>query len=191
MEKHCSKCQITKPVLDFSKDKSRKDGLLSYCKSCNVRRATAWQKQNRDKVNAGYRKRYAQNLEESRENRRIRVRRWYANHAESQKKRATIYRLAKPEIKRMSQSKRRALKRGNGVFLVTQKDIVKLLQKPCAACGSLDNQTIDHVIPLSLGGRHSIGNFQTLCASCNSSKHTKTMFQWKLERTKNVALCQG
>jgi 5-methylcytosine-specific restriction endonuclease McrA len=82
----------------------------------------------------------------------------------------------------MSESKRRANKRGNGVFLVTDKDILKLLRNPCASCGSMDNLTIDHVMPLSLGGRHSIGNFQTLCSSCNSSKHTKLMSKWKQER---------
>lgn len=30
--------------------------------------------------------------------------------------------------------------------------------------------TIDHVIPLSLGGHHTVANAQTCCLSCNSSK---------------------
>jgi 5-methylcytosine-specific restriction endonuclease McrA len=191
MEKHCPRCLETKPVADFHKDKSRKDGLFCYCKACNVRHVKAWQQQNNERVNAGHRKNYAKNLEASREARRVRVRRWYAKHAESQKLRAAEYRKAKPEIKRLSQSKRRALQRGNGVFVVTQRDVMRLLRAPCAACGSLTNQTIDHVIPIALGGRHSIGNLQTLCFSCNSSKHTKIMSQWKRERKVYEPLRQG
>ena len=30
--------------------------------------------------------------------------------------------------------------------------------------------TVDHVVPLSLGGEHTLANAQTLCLSCNSAK---------------------
>ena len=32
--KRCPKCEEIKPKSDFHKDKSKKDGLCSYCKSC-------------------------------------------------------------------------------------------------------------------------------------------------------------
>lgn len=32
--KKCNKCQITKPLIEYTKDKSRKDGLTGYCKKC-------------------------------------------------------------------------------------------------------------------------------------------------------------
>ena len=34
MAKRCSKCKETKPLIDFSKDRSRKDGLNVWCKVC-------------------------------------------------------------------------------------------------------------------------------------------------------------
>lgn len=43
----------------------------------------------------------------------------------------------------------------------------------CLACGQHEPDiklTIDHVLPLSLGGTNAIGNIQPLCGPCNSSK---------------------
>ena len=39
----------------------------------------------------------------------------------------------------------------------------------CLRCGEPD-PTVDHVIPLALGGPNTIENVQVLCASCNSEK---------------------
>lgn len=33
-QKHCNKCNTTKPIDNFSKDSYRKDGYRSHCKSC-------------------------------------------------------------------------------------------------------------------------------------------------------------
>jgi len=43
----------------------------------------------------------------------------------------------------------------------------------CLKCGSTENITIDHIIPVKLGGENTFDNIQPLCASCNSSKGTK------------------
>lgn len=40
----------------------------------------------------------------------------------------------------------------------------------CLACGTTEALTIDHVVPLDLGGRHAEDNFQTLCRPCNAKK---------------------
>ena len=46
-------------------------------------------------------------------------------------------------------------------------------QSQCQFCGSEVNLQCDHVAPLTRGGGHTLGNCQTLCGSCNSSKHNK------------------
>lgn len=45
----------------------------------------------------------------------------------------------------------------------------------CLCCGTHDDLTIDHVVPLVKGGSNNIDNLQPLCRSCNSVKHHKTM----------------
>lgn len=42
--------------------------------------------------------------------------------------------------------------------------------RPCAACGSRRDTSIDHRIPLAKGGAHHHSNWQVLCKRCNSFK---------------------
>lgn len=74
----------------------------------------------------------------------------------------------------------RANKKNNGVFLILEKEIINILSSPCFICGSKENIHIDHIIPISRGGRHSIGNLQPLCKKCNFSKGSKLFYEWKL-----------
>jgi hypothetical protein len=49
----------------------------------------------------------------------------------------------------------------------------------CVYCGSPSDLTLDHVVPQSKGGEHSIDNLATCCASCNSSKGAKDLAEWE------------
>jgi len=53
--------------------------------------------------------------------------------------------------------------------------------KTCAYCGSClrpRDKTLDHVVPTSKGGMHSLANVVICCRSCNSRKHTRTPAEW-------------
>lgn len=50
--KQCKTCGETKPKSEFYKNKSRKDGLQSQCKSCKKLIARKWAKANPQKVKA-------------------------------------------------------------------------------------------------------------------------------------------
>lgn len=48
--------------------------------------------------------------------------------------------------------------------------ILKKYNYQCVYCGAKDRLEIDHIIPLSGGGRHDEDNMQVLCISCNRKK---------------------
>lgn len=49
----------------------------------------------------------------------------------------------------------------------------------CAYCGESGLLTMDHVVPISRGGRHSIGNVVPACGPCNFGKHTSLAIEWR------------
>jgi 5-methylcytosine-specific restriction endonuclease McrA len=43
----------------------------------------------------------------------------------------------------------------------------------CQSCGKTEQETeltVDHIIPLAMGGSNDISNLQTLCRQCNQRK---------------------
>jgi hypothetical protein len=44
--KHCSACGTTQPLTNFSKNKSKKDGLQAQCKSCCAASSAKWYKKS-------------------------------------------------------------------------------------------------------------------------------------------------
>lgn len=43
----------------------------------------------------------------------------------------------------------------------------------CCICNSKENLQIDHIVPISKGGRNIESNIQILCFSCNREKSNK------------------
>jgi hypothetical protein len=62
--KHCNKCDTTKTVDQFYKDKSKRDELQSYCKECKSEHGRNWRESNPTysedwyKANPDYNKKY-------------------------------------------------------------------------------------------------------------------------------------
>lgn len=63
---------------------------------------------------------------------------------------------------------------------LTPKQIKSLLSKPCYHCGS-PAKHIDHIIPVSKGGEHRLGNLGPMCADCNLRKGSKFYGQFRYE----------
>lgn len=181
----CSICKEQKPLEQFHKNKNKKNGVSVTCKPCAINRSRSWEKNNPDRVNENSRKQYHKDIEKSRKNRRARVNRWYSNNSEKVIAKTRAWNIKNPESKRISEQKRRSAKIGNGVFKISKKEILKIISSACVACGSYDKITMDHIIPLSRGGTHSIGNLQPLCFSCNASKNNRTMTEWVLSKGGN------
>lgn len=50
--------------------------------------------------------------------------------------------------------------------------------KKCLECGSTNELTVDHIIPLSRGGVNSPDNLRTLCGPCNRRKGSRIEWEW-------------
>jgi 5-methylcytosine-specific restriction endonuclease McrA len=74
------------------------------------------------------------------------------------------------------------------VYKITTDEIIALQESPCYLCGQIA-KGIDHIIPLSKGGNHSIGNLAPCCISCNRKKHANFLVQliYSSNKTKMVA----
>lgn len=67
------------------------------------------------------------------------------------------------------------VKRGNmKSFPVNRMNVFRRDGYKCGYCGSKHDLTVDHVIPLSKGGKNTWDNVVTACFSCNSKKGDRT-----------------
>jgi 5-methylcytosine-specific restriction endonuclease McrA len=93
------------------------------------------------------------------------------------------YNLLHLERIAVSHSKRRAAKYGNTPIseMLTSTEWLAILTEAdghCTYCSKKAKLTLDHVIPLSKGGKHSKDNVVPACLHCNSSKNNKTLEEW-------------
>lgn len=59
-------------------------------------------------------------------------------------------------------------------MVLTRKNILKRDRHRCQYCGSIQDLTIDHIVPRSRGGEESWENLVTACNRCNNKKGNRT-----------------
>jgi hypothetical protein len=163
------------PASEFYKDRGKRDGLTSWCKTCINRRARAIRAADPEKARTRQRRRRAANLESARES----SRRWARANPESRRRWAQANPEKTGKIERRYRDKFR-----DQVLDHYGRECA------CAGCGATGNLQIDHVNGngrahrLELFGRNSESHlmyrwlikqgfppgFQVLCQPCNSSK---------------------
>jgi hypothetical protein len=191
--KICNRCQITKDLSEFSKASKNSKYLRGYCKDCARNYAKEYYKRNMAIVkiyNKSYRQLNRQRLKEAHK-------KWHQDNWESAKEYAQNYRTQnKEKCNTMTKTwrdknkvkfsnllhKRNKTLKANGVFEISAKDLKKLQVSNCFYCGQNENLSIDHIVPVSKGGRHSIGNLVRACQSCNSSKNNKFLYSWLVSK---------
>jgi 5-methylcytosine-specific restriction endonuclease McrA len=225
--KKCSKCGEIKPLDEFNKRKSSKDGKRSQCRKCEHGYKKRWDIANADTVKEYSKAYYAANAETRRvysrgyyaanadrvaESNRTRANAYYIEHAEARKSYQREYRFAnpeavkarilewrkkKPERKRASDQRRRALKRGASTEDFTYADIIQywlennINPDRCIYCPPdlpAPFEHFDHVIPLSRGGTHERANLVPACVRCNLSKGAKLLNEWRPDITDRIGV---
>ena len=88
----------------------------------------------------------------------------------------------------MQSAKRRARKLNNGSFKVSNRDLRRAFARANNSCSYCEKPLAweeiewDHVVPISRGGAHSIGNLVPSCNRCNRNKAWKFVMEWRLKR---------
>lgn len=182
--KKCPKCNTYKNLSEFGKHKQTKDGLKNYCRLCNNASAKAYQDLNRDKIRKANREYTRANSEAN----KARSKAWYESNKDKALAVSLDWQSKNKELvtayKNNNRHKRRAMARSAGTYLVTGKDIAKIRKQKCVYCGATENITTEHVIPITRGGTHSIGNLTSACRSCNFSKGSKFIMEWRIRNGK-------
>lgn len=172
-QKRCTKCGEWKNRGEFFKQKAAKDGYSPNCKKClreyRVEHGMTAEVREKNRLRMREWRKSEANAELDRE----RCRNSYWSHAEKRKAAVKKYRYENPGKLKEWYLNYHARKKKNG-GTITEKQWKELCDKydnKCLCCGRSDVKlTLDHVIPLTMGGSNTIDNAQPLCVSCNSSK---------------------
>ena len=206
--KTCSKCGQTKSIDFYSKKKSGKFGVVAVCKTCCNEKSRLWRAANPEKKKQSNKNWQSRNPDKKRESQRkweaknfekekLRKRADYLANKAERNAASTEWDRANPEKRRARKQKWRAANpdkvrqqylrdseraKQNGICYILPKEFHRLLQSiVCFYCQkTMSKVTIDHVIPRARGGRHSIGNLVASCGSCNFSKGSKTIMEWRV-----------
>lgn len=167
--KKCSKCKEVKILTDFNKNRSRKDGLNSYCRIC----------QNRATARSAAKRRGPRSPVKTREDTRRRKAAYYKANRDSILEKHKFYRQNNLDAHKMREGNRRAQKKLSEISMPENWwDILidfygaKCMNPDCIS--PIDKWNVlshDHVKPLSKGGSHTLDNSQILCRRCNCIKH--------------------
>lgn len=146
-QKVCSRCGESLSLEMFYRNAASRDGLQNNCKGCAKEYRRQW---NVTKAGKDYSKRHRPSNEV-----------WRAWYTEDYGK--------NPEKWKNKSHNRRALEVGD-LTPGQWQELCLLFNNKCLSCEESKPLTIDHIVPLSKGGRHTLSNVQPLCQSCNSRK---------------------
>lgn len=183
--KRCPGCATTKPHEDFSKRTTTRDGLDGHCKACNLARV------KRNMASPGYKEKKAAYDKDYVAKNALRLRtrakiRYYRN-SQLRVRKSVEWARKNPELRRAIANAYKARRRGQWEVGMSGPEMRGWLEKQilvCEYCGTVcqDNFHIDHIHPLSKGGRHDEDNLTIACATCNQRKSNKMVLMFLLDQ---------
>lgn len=164
----CVECGST--ANGFYRDKKSPDGLFSKCRKCVNRRNHEWKLAHPERT-----KEIQKQADTRRPLGRKKARDGYYQRPEWKARKAAYYQAHKKEFQiRLARWYGRRRSTDDGSVTLESVSILYEQQKgKCAHCKKplSGGFHIDHVLPLSKDGAHTISNIQLLCEFCNLSKN--------------------
>jgi hypothetical protein len=174
MSKHCTKCKMEKPLSEFHKNKTNKDGYAFYCKQCKAAERAA----RRPLENQIKKTQYWSNIDKERE--RVRLSQQKHKDKPSRIYRARFTNVAKHSIYRCGQTKQLSSEMIIGLSPKAFKRYIEKQFKPGMSWDNYGEWHIDHIIPLSIANSeisaiklNHYTNLRPLWADENSVKGAK------------------
>jgi len=170
-----------KKYMKINPEKVRKWGLISYYRNKDkpkyIRQRKEYHKKNREILNKKSRERYEKNKK-----RYLKTKRYYnKTHPLVIKNAKMKYRNTKNgRMKNIIYCQKYRSNSEDIRFSLTPEEYFGLYErdKVCVYCGSDENLSLDHIVPVSKGGETIYDNLVVACQSCNSSKHNKNVEEW-------------
>lgn len=166
-------------------------------KKTAIDRAKAWKKENTDKVkicNKNYRiknkksvkEKSARWAKENPEKGRAKTARYARKYPERVRERSAKYKRNNPEkVKSQKQNRRaRVIENGGEISHDHIKKLILFQKNKCFVCRlnfKKNGFHVDHIVPLSRGGKNDNKNIQLLCPICNHKKHAKDPIKFMQE----------
>jgi len=185
LRKTCTQCKVSKPIDDFPPDRRNPDGKQAKCHVCRAANQRDYARRHPDKKREGDKRYRQENPEKILQNKRAYAERnrehlnqlsaeWRKANRERRNANVRNYRARNPESYRVTKERHRARKE-NADGHCTKAEWEGILRRyapdgRCPACGEHRKLTMDHIVPLSLGGSNAPDNLQPLCNRCNATK---------------------
>lgn len=180
-KKTCKKCLKSKSLSKFVRDKRSKGGVTNSCKEC--RNATLRKGPSKPKRYIGKTKQECTICREIKPLKDFNKRKSMKNGLSPRCKDCTVH-DPKPYKAYWRLIEKQKL---FGMPVEITKEEVKMIfdayEYSCVYCGAEESEKtgtmqLEHVIPISKGGRHHVSNLVTSCKSCNSKKKDSPLIEF-------------
>jgi 5-methylcytosine-specific restriction endonuclease McrA len=180
---HCRHCEQDKPATEFRRNRGAR------CLACWNAYQRDWTAHNMEKKRASSRSWSARAWAQDHEGMLQKRRDWREDNGDKERATARARYAANPQPEKWMEknTRRRAMRFGVLVERFTKREIYERDQWKCQLCGGKvdsvarfphpKSASLDHVIPLSLGGSHTRQNCVLAHLLCNSSKQNRVVVQ--------------
>jgi 5-methylcytosine-specific restriction endonuclease McrA len=181
--KRCTSCNGVKPPAEFYKQKDSVDGLTSRCRACRKAHVKAYRDANSCSISERRKKVYRSDPAKF----IARTLAW--QRREPSKMKAKADRFRQTERGRLVFVARRQLQIAKASGALTEESrkvtgawfrtVLETQQRRCFYCHEPRTLEMEHVVPLSRGGKHVRQNIVAACSRCNRSKGRKLLIEWR------------
>lgn len=178
-DKRCPRCSKSKPLIEFNRNRSSRDGLARWCKACS--KAYKLEYRARPAVRERERAYDAARHEAQKDQIHARQAEYRERNAEHITARQSAHNAANPHLAWVRNYRHRVTVLGLTPVIehFTKADVIARYGDHCTYCEVGPFEQLDHDLPVSRGGPHTLENVRPACIPCNLSKFNRTATEWK------------